>query len=96
MYKKQKQKSISVNHPSTPNFEYLPYTYPKVGRWFFSLAKMTAKDDPIISCSLFVAETSTLAAWKKKILKGVAPSGRQGLIFWCLIIFYLSILYLFI
>ena len=64
---------------STPNYDSLPYSYPKVA-WSIFFANMTAKDDLTISCSHLVAERSVLYAWKK-ILKGGGnqpPSVDEG------------------
>ena len=54
------------NHSLRPNtLRAYPIPNPKV-RWSIFFAKMTAKDDPTISCSYLVAKTSVLA-------------GREGL-----------------
>ena len=64
------------------------YPTPTQGRVVIFFSKRTPKDDPTISCSHLVAETSVLAAWKNipkgvvTIPKGVVttPFGRRGLI----------------
>ena len=54
---KNKNREVATTHPSTCNFDSLPYPTPRVVNFFFFFAKMTAKDDPIITCSHLVAET---------------------------------------
>ena len=68
-----KTKIGKLQPPPTPNFDSLTLPLPEGRMVKIFFAKMTAKEDPTISCNHLVAETSVLAAWKK-VLKGVVTT----------------------